>query len=85
MKQCSVSQVVDVVTSAAIEDRLGVTKHAVRAAKTAGIFPAAWYVALCDLCAEAGIDCPAALFSWKAAKNRGADATGPDEPQEDAA
>jgi hypothetical protein len=49
----------------AICSRLGVTSHAVRSARFKGAFPAAWFVALKEMCDEKGIDCPEAMFNFK--------------------
>jgi hypothetical protein len=45
--------------------KLQVSHHAVRYAKTEGVFPAAWYAGLLELCSAAEIECPLEAFSWK--------------------
>ncbi len=75
MTKHPVHHITDTLTVAAICDRLGVTRHAVRYARTTRTFPAAWYGALKDMCDTVGIPCPLSVFSWKdAAKNIGTDA-----------
>ena len=65
MKQNHARQIVSALGSDAIEARVGVGRHSIRAAKLAGVFPASWYVAVRDLCMSAGISCPLDAFSWR--------------------
>lgn len=51
-------------TGKRIAQRVGVTESAVGNCKDT--FPAGWYPAVRDLCAEVGIDCPMNAFNWTA-------------------
>jgi hypothetical protein len=63
------SNPVKIITTALTDDaimaRLGVTKHAIRAARRFGSFPASWYAPLADMCERAGIECPIEAFNWR--------------------
>lgn len=63
----------DQITASAICDALGRRNIAARLdrkvtavsnAATEGVFPSSWYLAIREMCAEAGIDCPEHLFSF---------------------
>ncbi|KPU83767.1 hypothetical protein JI58_07600 [Marinosulfonomonas sp. PRT-SC04] len=56
--------------SAAIEKACDVSEYSVRAAKRKGAFPASWFVVLDGLCHDAGIECPRAIFNFKAAPQK---------------
>ena len=49
----------------AICERLGVTSYSVRAAKTAGTFPARWFLGVRALCDERGVECSMSAFNWR--------------------
>ena len=65
MSKPTVKTIIEALGVDAICAKLQVSHHAVRYAKTDGIFPAAWYAGLLELCAGAGIDCPLDAFNWK--------------------
>jgi hypothetical protein len=54
-----------------IAERVGRRPTAVSNAASEGVFPASWYLAISEMCAEAGIACPARLFSFIAAGEEG--------------
>ena len=58
----------------AMADRLGVTRPAVNMAVQRGQFPAAWYLAMCEMCSNADIACPPHLFNFKGVEPQRADA-----------
>lgn len=45
-------------------ERLGVGLPAISNAAADGQFPAKWFAVLRDMCAEAGVECPEALFKF---------------------
>lgn len=47
-----------------MEARLGVSKAAIANAVAQGRFPARWYIVVREMCAESGIVCPDAAFSF---------------------
>lgn len=49
-------------------DTLDVGVTAVSNAVVRGSFPAAWFLAVSEMCAGRGIDCPPSLFNMKAAR-----------------
>lgn len=65
MEKQTVPTIIDALGSDKIAAKLGVSHHAVRYAKTDGMFPAAWFAAISALCEEAQIDLPMELFNWK--------------------
>lgn len=65
MSKHIVKQIIEALGVDAICAKLHVSRHAVRYAKTDGMFPAAWYAGLLDLCDAAAIDCPLEAFNWK--------------------
>ncbi len=66
MSKADVIRITDAIGSDAIEKRFEVTHHAVRAARTAGKFPAAWYIGIREMCEAGGVSCPEAAFKWRA-------------------
>ena len=66
MNRNAVHHIIATLTPEAIEARLDVSPHSVRAAKTKGEFPANWYAGLKALCDEVGIPCPLSAFYWRA-------------------
>lgn len=72
MNKHPVHHITDTLGVAALTARLGVSRHAIRYARTTRTFPPAWYAALKDMCEEVGIPCPISVFAWKdAAKKYG--------------
>ena len=65
MKKHPVHHITDTLGAEALKARLGVSRHAIRYARTTRTFPPAWYAALKDMCEEIGIPCPISVFSWK--------------------
>jgi hypothetical protein len=61
--------ITDTLGSEAMQRRLGVSHHAIRAARTAGKFPAAWYDVLDGMCRDAGLDCPRSAFTFKSSSH----------------
>ena len=59
-------QIIRTLTAKRIAARVGVKENAVYNRKST--FPAAWYTGVREMCDEAGIDCPEALFNWSAPK-----------------
>lgn len=57
-------QVINAIGRKRLESALGVTKGAVANVIARGKFPARWYVAVRDLSADVGIDCPLCLFNF---------------------
>lgn len=66
MSKHIVKQIIETLGVDAICSAVNVTPHAVRYAKTDGVFPAAWYQAVSDMCKEHTLDCPMSAFNWKA-------------------
>lgn len=66
MNKPAVITITDAIPAEAICQRLGVTSHSIRHARTTGGFAASWYVGLSELCRDAGIECPKSAFNWKA-------------------
>lgn len=64
MNKPAVIAITDALTADAICERLGVSSHSVRHARTEGRFPARWFDPLDAMCAEAGIECPRSAFHW---------------------
>lgn len=64
MHTSAVHRIVCELSSVLIEDTLGVTKHAIRAAKRDRLFPARWYGPLLQLCDARSIECPIGAFRW---------------------
>lgn len=60
----TVSDICDQIGRGRIADSLGVGTTAVSNAVVAGAFPAKWYLVVHQLCLEAGIECPQALFNF---------------------
>lgn len=75
MNKSAVNTVIDALGVAAICQQVGVGEHSVRAAKSAGEFPASWFNLLEEMCVLAGCPCPREAFSFKGPKgsNLGAD------------
>ena len=65
MSKTAVKIIIEAIGSESICAKLDVSRHAVRYAKSDGVFPAAWYAGLLDLCRGAGIECPLDVFNWK--------------------
>lgn len=65
MNKHPVHHITDTLGVEAVTSRLGVSRHAIRYARTMREFPPAWYAALKDMCEEVGIPCPIYVFSWK--------------------
>jgi hypothetical protein len=65
MEKQTVPTIIETIGPDRIAAKLGVSHHAVRYAKTVGVFPAAWFAVISDLCEEAQIDLPLDLFNWK--------------------
>ncbi len=65
MNKHPVHHITDTLGVEAITARLGVSRHAIRYARTMREFPPAWYAALKDMCDDVGIPCPIFVFSWK--------------------
>lgn len=65
MSKDTVKSIIETLGVDAICARLHVSTHAVRYAKTDGVFPAAWYAGLLVLCDGAKIECPLEAFNWK--------------------
>jgi hypothetical protein len=72
MSKPIVKHIIETLGAETICDKLKVSSHAVRYAKTDGVFPSAWYAGLLDLCNEAKIECPLEAFSWKGQPEVGA-------------
>lgn len=70
MSKHPVHHITDTLGVEAITARLGVSRHAIRYARTMREFPPAWYAALKDMCEDVGIPCPISVFSWKDAANK---------------
>ncbi len=68
MPMTSVREIVDAVSVAAIEDRVDVSKTSVYMAIASGMFPAAWYDCVKELCDAIDRDCPRRLFRFKKAR-----------------
>lgn len=65
MNKHAVKEITDTLTSDAICERLEVSPHSVRYARTQGLFPSGWYKALDEMCSLAGINCPLDAFNFK--------------------
>ncbi len=65
MSKQTVKSIIEHLGADAICQKLKVSTHAVRYAKTDGVFPAAWYAGLRELCAASSIECPLEAFNWK--------------------
>lgn len=77
MNKHPVHHITDTLGVEAITARLGVSRHAIRYARTMREFPPAWYAALKDMCEDVGIPCPISVFSWKdTAKKNGKNVAG---------
>lgn len=74
MTKDAVRHITDILTPDAICERVGVSIHSVRYARTNGLFPAGWYRVLKTMCAEAKIACPLDAFNWKVARHTSEDA-----------
>ena len=61
----SVSEICDALGRKHIEAELGVTKAAISNAVAEGVFPAAWYGVIFDMCATRGVECQRELFSFR--------------------
>lgn len=64
MNKPAVIAITDAIPSETLQSRLGVSKHAIRHARTTGAFSGRWYGPLMQLCDEAGIECPLDAFVW---------------------
>jgi predicted XRE-type DNA-binding protein len=53
-------------TQRRIAQAVGVVPSAVNNQVKRGVFPAAWYLTVADLCQREGIDCPHSAFNFKA-------------------
>lgn len=62
--QTTAAEVCDRIGRRVIADRIGVGLTQVSNASVEGRFPAKWYIAMRELCASAGIDCPEGLFNF---------------------
>jgi hypothetical protein len=69
MSKDSVGQIVSQIGATRLAAELGVSHHSIRAAKTAGSFPASWYMTIRRLCEEADAACPVAAFNWRRAES----------------
>ena len=65
MSKDIVKSIIETLGPDAICNKLSVSTHAVRYAKSDGVFPAAWYAGLLELCAGSAIECPLEAFNWK--------------------
>lgn len=65
MSKSAVIEITDTLGTDRIQAHMDVSHHAVRHARTVGMFPASWYAGLRMMCAEAGLDCPEAAFNFK--------------------
>lgn len=72
MSKEAVKHIIETLGADAICEKLNVGSHAVRYAKTSGMFPSAWYAGLLDLCNEAHLGCPLEAFNWKGQTEAGA-------------
>lgn len=61
----SATNIADALGRKQIADALGLGKPAVSNAVAAGVFPAAWFRKVSQLCAASGVDCPMDAFSWR--------------------
>lgn len=68
----TVADILNTLGRAEVAKACGVTKFAVKAARSKGFFPASWYLVLRAMCEEHSIECPPDLFSFKSANERGA-------------
>jgi hypothetical protein len=67
MKKQHVINIIDTLTPDAIMQRLGVSFHMIRYARTSGAFPAGWYDHIESMCRDVGIECPREIFNWRTA------------------
>ena len=58
------ADICDALGRKAIAERIGVGLTAVSNASVLGQFPAYWYLAIREMCAESGLPCPDAMFSF---------------------
>lgn len=70
MNKASVHHITKTLTPEAIMERLGVSFHMIRHARTTGAFPASWYRQMKDMCDEVGIPCPLTAFNWRPSANQ---------------
>lgn len=74
MNKSAVHQIIDTLTPDAICSELGVNKHSIRYARTAGVFTASWYGPLSKMCVDNGIPCPQDAFNWKTSAKKNSNA-----------
>tara|TARA_R110002051_G_scaffold325869_1_gene432641 strand:+ start:1517 stop:1741 length:225 start_codon:yes stop_codon:yes gene_type:complete len=67
MEKQIVKKIIDGIGAETICNRLGVTSHSVRGARTNGAFPASWFDELDALCRSSDIECPRSVFNWRVA------------------
>lgn len=58
-------QILKVVGAARVAREIGVTEKSTNRAANLNVFPAGWYFVLRVMCAEAGVECPVHLFTFK--------------------
>lgn len=59
------TEIIEKLTSAAIQAELGVSASSVKEAKRAGVFPASWYASMIPMAARAEIDLPLSAFNFR--------------------
>jgi len=75
-------EIIEAVGAGNICERLGVSHHSVRAAKTAGTFPASWFMWMRSLCDEHHVECPMEAFNWRSPEQRSAGSADGDTPSQ---
>ena len=60
------SEILETLGQKRVGRALGVVPPSISNAKRVNRFPACWFLVLREMCGEAGLDCPEALFHFKA-------------------
>lgn len=63
----TVADICDALGRKNMEVRLGVSKAAISNAVSDGVFPAAWYAVISEMCVASEIECPLPNFSFRRA------------------
>jgi hypothetical protein len=63
-RMITVEHICESIGRASLARRLGVGLTAISNACVAGVFPAKWFLIVSEMCQQADIECPSALFSF---------------------
>lgn len=69
MSNLTAKDVINLLTSRAVADALGIQTNVMTLYKRKGKLPASWYFTIKRMCAEKGVEVPDSLFNMKGVHN----------------